>query len=214
MFQAQSAIPRNFFQGYQSVMSWHDRLNQAWTDTGWSKAELARRSDVPYDSVVKYLAGKVDKPRGDILAKLSAALGKDDLWLERGIDLEAPTRLVRLVGYIGAGQAIYPVDDGGDEEVEAPANSHASTVAGKVRGDSMLPTFHDGWLIYWSKHLPPMEMVNQLAVVQVSDGRVMVKTIRLGSKPGLFHLTSFNAADISDVPLDWAAPIDWVKPRY
>lgn len=195
-------------------MTWHDRLNEAWSAKGWSKAELARQSGVSYDNIIKYLAGMVEKPRGDILSKLSSALGKDELWLERGIDIEAPTRRVRLVGYIGAGQAVYPIDDGADDEVDAPADSPASTVAAQIRGDSMLPTFHEGWIIYWSRHKPPMEMVNQLAVVQLSDGRIMVKTIRLGSQPGLFRLTSFNAADIADVPLDWAAPIDWVKPRY
>jgi transcriptional regulator with XRE-family HTH domain len=215
MFQAQSAMPRNYFQRYMGGMAtWHERLKEAWEETGWSKAEFARRADVSYDNVVKYLAGRVDKPRGDILVRLSDALGKDDLWLEKGIDIEAPTRKVRLAGYIGAGQAVYPVDDGADDEVDAPADSPASTVAAQIRGDSMLPTFHEGWLIYWSRHKPPMEMVNQLAVVQLSDGRIMVKTIRLGSQPGLFRLTSFNAADIADVPLDWAAPIDWVKPRY
>ena len=41
-------------------------------------------------------------------------------------------------------------------------------------------------------------MINQLAVVQLSDGRIMVKTLRNGSQPGLFTLTSFNAADIVD----------------
>ena len=48
---------------------------------GWSKAELARRSGVAYDSINKYLRGVVDNPRGDILDQLSRAVGKDTRWL-------------------------------------------------------------------------------------------------------------------------------------
>jgi hypothetical protein len=71
----------------------------------------------------------------------------------------------------------------------------------------------DGWIIYWSQPRPVSDMINRLAVVQLADGRIMVKTIRNGSEPGLWTLTSFNAADIVDVPADWAAPIDWIKPK-
>lgn len=50
-------------------MDWHDRLQRKRAELGWSKRELHRRSGVPYDSVVKYLKGDVDNPRGDILEK-------------------------------------------------------------------------------------------------------------------------------------------------
>lgn len=77
----------------------------------------------------------------------------------------------------------------------------------------MLPVFHDTWLIYWSTLRPPSTMVNKLGVFQLADGRIMVKTLRAGSEPGLWTLTSFNAADVVDVILDWGAEIDWIKPR-
>lgn len=174
---------------------------------------MARRSDVSYDNVIKYLDGKVDQPRGDTLAKLATALGVDALWLEKGIELGAPTRQVPLKGYIGAGQSVEAIDTGDDTTVEAPADSHPATVAAIVSGPSMLPMLPENWIIYWSKPGPASEMVNQLAVVQLSDGRIMVKTLRFGTKPGLWTLTSMNAGDISDVPVDWAAPIDWIRPR-
>lgn len=193
-------------------MTWALRLNEKFRATGWSKAELARRSEVSYDNVNKYLAGKVEKPRGKILADLARALGVDELWLEKGIDPDNPTRLVPLKGYIGAGGHVEAIETGPDE-VDAPADSHPDTVAAQISGDSQLPVLHDGWIIYWSQAFPASSMINQLAVVQLSDGRIMVKTLRNGSHPGLFTLTSFNAADIVDVPVDWAAKIDWIKPR-
>lgn len=194
-------------------MSWHLRLQDTFNQTGWSKAELHRRAEVSYDNVVKYLSGKVDQPRGDTLARLANALNIDPIWLETGIDPSEQTKMVKLAGYIGAGQAVEAIDTGGQEDVEAPASSPMSTVAARVKGESMLPLLRDGWTIYWSRHLPPSEMLNRLAVCQLADGRILVKTIRNGSAPGFYTLTSFNAEDIEDVVVDWAAPIDWIKPR-
>lgn len=120
---------------------------------------------------------------------------------------------VRLVGFVGAGQAVEAIDNGDFEEVEAPADAKETTVAAQVRGDSMLPLLHDGWLIFWSTLRPPSTMVNKLGVYQLADGRIMVKTLRPGSKPGMWNLTSFNASDVIDVIIDWGAEIDWIKPR-
>ena len=193
-------------------MSWSERLWQKFKETGWSKVELSRRANVPYNNVTKYLAGKVDQPRGTTLAALAKALDIDLLWLEKGIHAEGKTRLVQLVGYVGAGQHIEAIDTG-FEEIEAPAGVHPKTVAAIVSGNSMLPVFQEGWVIYWSRILPPSEMLNQICVVQLAVGKIMIKTIRNGSRPGLFTLTSLNDSDIVDVLLDWAAPIDWIKPR-
>ncbi|MEP9370482.1 XRE family transcriptional regulator [Mesorhizobium sp. KR1-2] len=122
-------------------------------------------------------------------------------------------RFVPLMGYVGAGQAVYPIDDGGGEMAEAPPEASESTVAVRIKGDSMLPAFEDGWLLYYSRHLPPHEMINRRCVVQLADGRILVKTIRRGAAQDVWTLTSTNAADIEDVVVEWAAPIDWIRPR-
>ena len=62
-------------------LKWWQRLSTRLSDLKWSKADLARRSGVAYDSVNKYLRGAVDKPRGDILDQLSRAVGRDSQWL-------------------------------------------------------------------------------------------------------------------------------------
>ena len=41
-------------------MDWKTRLAESFAATGWKKAELARRADVPYDNVIKYLSGAVE----------------------------------------------------------------------------------------------------------------------------------------------------------
>jgi SOS-response transcriptional repressor LexA len=71
-------------------MSWNDRLQSELEAKGWTKAELARRSGVPYDSVNKYLRGSIDQPRGDTIDKLADALEVDRLWLKEGVRSAAP----------------------------------------------------------------------------------------------------------------------------
>ena len=64
--------------------TWAKRLDDSLKQSGWSKAELARRSGVGYDSLNKYLSGKVSQPRGDSLPRLAETLGINALWLRDG----------------------------------------------------------------------------------------------------------------------------------
>ncbi len=77
----------------------------------------------------------------------------------------------------------------------------------------MLPLYEDGTLLYYSKVLSPESMINKRCVAKLADERILVKTLRRGSERGLWTLVSLNAPDIEDVVVEWAAPIDWIKPR-
>lgn len=126
-----------------------------------------------------------------------------------------PVRQVELKGYIGAGGEVEAYDGADLGTIDAPANSHPGTVAAQIKGLSMMPAFEDGTVIYWSKLLPPGELLNTRCVVQCVDDRIMVKTIRRGSIDGLYNLESVNPAYpvMEDVEVLWVAKIDWVKPR-
>lgn len=126
-----------------------------------------------------------------------------------------PPGQVRLMGRVGAGQVFSPFDDDSAEFVEAPEGVPPETEAVEVDGNSMFPAYEDRSLIYYSKTLPPEMMVNRRAVIRLADGSMTVKILRPGSEPGLWTLQSINAQyeDMVDRVLDWAAPIDWVKPR-
>lgn len=146
--------------------------------------------------------------KADEWARIQEALA------EQAVDGEPPGR-VPLKGYIGAGGEVLAEEFGGDETVEAPAEAAPETVAARVRGTSMYPTFQDGWLIYWSKQLAPDAMMNTIVVAQLEDNRIMVKTIMPGSKPGLWNLVSVNpnTPPMIDQVVRWVAPIDWIRPR-
>ena len=95
---------------------WVKQLNDALKKSGWSKAELARRSGVNYDSLNKVLSGKVEHPRGDTLPRLTRALGVGDFGggakAKPGPEFQSLTQL-----------------GGGGDIPESPADAVLETVA-------------------------------------------------------------------------------------
>lgn len=131
-------------------------------------------------------------------------------------DLLAP-RMIPLVGYVGAGGEVEYLDDSakgaGLDEVPAPPGADPQTVAVGIRGTSMHPVYRDGWVLYYSAHCQPVDLLGQDCVVRLADGRTMLKRLLRGSTAGHFNLESYNGAAIEDVPLEWAAAIDFIDPR-
>lgn len=144
-------------------------------------------------------------------------LNCDPYWLMTGkLPRGAPGATVPVVGYVGAGATVIPIDDNamgqGIDEVPAPLDATGDEVAVIVRGDSMYPAYHNGDTLYYREHAANMDQViGRECVVRLEDGRVLVKMIMRGSRPNLFTLTSHNAPPIADARIEWAARIVWVK---
>jgi len=195
------------------------RLERARKEAGYATAiDAAAQLKVAYPTYAAHENGI--RGIGRSAQRYAKFFGVSLEWLLTGVDPSDPRRtvqsmgLVRKVGYVGAGQAVYGIDDGGPEFVDAPPDARDDTVAVEVRGDSMFPVFEDGTLLYYSRMLPPKEMLNRRCVVHLADGRILVKTLRLGTSPSVFTLSSFNAPDMVDEVVEWTSPIEWVKPRY
>ena len=73
------------FRQTKKMYSWARRLNEEFAKTGWGKVELARRSGIDKSRVYKYLAGNVERPRGNAQAVLADALEVNLLWLKEGV---------------------------------------------------------------------------------------------------------------------------------
>ena len=89
--------------------SWNQRLIALRVNQRMSRAELARRAGVSYDSLNKYERGEVDQPRGKMLQKLAVVLGTTEQELRYGFDAETNTE---AMPFNKNGTAIFPTKDG------------------------------------------------------------------------------------------------------
>lgn len=129
-----------------------------------------------------------------------------------------PAPTVPVVGYVGAGAQVFPVNDHpvgqGIERVACPRGLNPETTeAVRVRGDSMYP-ISDGWVLFYSRASEPADVVvGQLCIVRLAgDGPTLVKQVRPGYSPGRFNLVSTNAAPIDDAALEWASRVRQIVP--
>jgi hypothetical protein len=100
------------------------------------------------------------------------------------------------------------------DEVSAPDNATDTTVAVEVRGESLGALF-DRWLVFYDDVQRPVtpDQINQLCVVGLADGRIMIKKIQRARGKGLFHLLSNTEGPILDVEIEWAARVRSMVPK-
>jgi transcriptional regulator with XRE-family HTH domain len=189
---------------------------------GLSQAGFASRIGVDQSNVSRWERGA--PPDDAHIVRLAELAGQHPAAFRYGRLPEAgseaaPTDMVSVVGYVGAGQEIFALDDhalgAGLEEVEAPEGVGRDTmVAVRVRGESMHP-LRNGWLLFYRRdqHGVPEACLNRLCIVKLADdGPVMVKELHRGYRQGHFVLSSWNAPPLEDVRLDWAAPVLSIRP--
>ena len=160
-------------------------------------------------SLVKDLLEKTNDISVSTLTKLAGALDVSIMEL-----LTSPR--IPIVGYIGAGGAVIYEDLGGDEMVVRPPNVSMKLVALVVRGDSMLPKYQDGDIIYIGRDhdgvLP--EYLGRDCAVRLTTGETYIKQLIKGSAEGRFTLLSLNAPPIENVEIEWATPVAFIMPSH
>lgn len=192
------------------VMEASERLRMAREQAGFATAaDAARRFGWPESSYRAAENGQ--RPPTQARAKEFARAFRVPVeWLLFGAG-EPTKKPVPLVGYVGAGAEVFPIDDGGSlDEIEPPPGIGPSAVAVKVRGDSMWPRYMDGDVLIYDDHVPLTKVDGQECVVALTDGRRFVKVVRI-EVGGLVTLESFNAAPIRSVEVEWVALIRWVR---
>ncbi|TGR71381.1 XRE family transcriptional regulator [bacterium M00.F.Ca.ET.194.01.1.1] len=123
---------------------------------------------------------------------------------------------VPIVGKVGAdssGEILFGDSPGVLGETLIPQGAQPDSVAVEVAGHSM-GWWSDGSLIYYSdrKTAPTEDMLGDIVVVGLKDGRALVKRLLRGSRRGLFDLESINGPTIRDVEVEWAADIEAIVP--
>jgi hypothetical protein len=57
------------------------------------------------------------------------------------------------------------------------------------------------------------DLIGQLCVVGLADGRVLVKQVQRGRAEGLYNLHSATEKPIADVKIEWAARVNSISRR-
>ncbi|MFD1328268.1 helix-turn-helix domain-containing protein [Mycoplana ramosa] len=187
------------------------------TLAGMNQQAFAEALGTTQPTVSRWEAGS--KPEFEQIAKLKAFADEHKFEFdlsETGWET-GWTQTVAIFGYVGAGAEVLPFNDvehNGFDTVEVDFPIPDGTGAVIVRGESQMPIFEDGDLIgYHKEGRPPADLIGRMCVVRLGDGRMYIKKIKRGTSPGLFTLTSSNAADIEDVVVEWAAPYRFRIPR-
>lgn len=122
---------------------------------------------------------------------------------------------VEITHMVGAGDEVFPISgDSAIGHVAAPPGYENGGAAG-IKGDSQMPAFHDGDLLFykeWEGPPSPRRLPNRPVLLELGDGRSYLKTLLSGSKSGRFHLISINPAApiLKDVVVERIARIGWV----
>jgi phage repressor protein C with HTH and peptisase S24 domain len=133
--------------------------------------------------------------------------------------LVGDVKRVPVVGFVGAGAKIYPIDDhangNGLDFVDSPTGiSDPKIVAVYVRGDSQEPLLEDGYILFYHKKSEGVEpdSIGRLCIVALVNGEIMIKKVKKGSIHNRYHLISKNADPILDAELIWASKVIDIRP--
>ena len=136
-----------------------------------------------------------------------------------------------MVGIVGAGGDIYPLDSLpliprripaaeigvlNCETVDAPpGRCRDGIVAVRISGTSILPFMRPGRIAYYAhRGIGGADdgSLNRLCVVMTADGRGLLKVVHNSHMACRFDLISHNMETISAVELARCAPVVFIKP--
>lgn len=174
---------------------------------GFSRRSLSGKAGLS-ESAVRDLLTRTENPGIGTLYAVAEAL-------ELPIEAINGSEAVPLLGTIGAGGMVaYFKDDHESEVVPRPPLAPGRLMALRVAGDSMLPKYDPGDIIYIRRdHDGVVEQdLNRYCAVHCADGGTYLKLLSPGTEPGRFTLRSLNAADMENVEVIWASRVLFVMP--
>lgn len=192
---------------------------------GLTREELADRLGVTATTIYRKERA-VRKLYDEEIPRYAAALGCRENELTGTLDVG--DNLVPILGKVEIGNYITPIanlsliknvaEHGRGymqcEFVEAPPElGYRDVAAVRISGDSMEPFMPAGTIVYYSqRHIGDLkDCLNKLCVVHLKTGQTMLKKVKQGSVYGRYTLTSFNAADIENVEIEWCAKVTFFK---
>ena len=196
--------------GMTRLSSFAANLKRARKARGLTLVKLADAAGVTHGYLSLLENGQRPVPRGAMLDQLATAL---QIPISQLVSEETT---VPVVGYVAAGAEahLYATGDGGLDQVEAPPGARPSTVAVEIRGESLGMLF-DGWLAFYDETRDPVtpDLIGQLCVVGLPDGRVLIKRLLPTPDPHRFHLLANGEGSLLDQQVSWAARVLTMRPK-
>lgn len=199
------SLPQSSRFGYRKVMS-GNRLNKLRKKKGLTLEGLAQKVGTTKMQIQRLEKG-TRRLSDHWIYRLAAALEVSPAQL---LESEVP-----VVGKIGAGGSIIfdAVHDYGT--APRPGDAFYDLVGLEVEGDSMLPKFDPGDVVYIRPEPIGVDMsaLGRYCACRLTSGETLLKILARGSAPDRFNLRSLNAAEMEDQELEWATPVHSVTLR-
>lgn len=146
----------------------------------------------PFNATMHDIAAALDVPIGDLVSAGSGA---------------------RVLGNVGAGAVVYPLDD--DNEIISAPPDLEDPIAVRVTGTSMMPAYRPGDVLFCEpQSVTRSHIYNEDCVVETEDGQRLVKKVMQGGAPGTVRLYSYETMEAGeDVRLRSAAVVRWIQRR-
>lgn len=188
-------------------------------ETEQNAFEAARRGGLDRYFINDILLGKKQSVRGNNLDKLAVALLCDpaDLIVSSSRRPEARVTYVEIIGSAGAdpeGRILFAEGQGTGSYAPAPIDASPDARAVMINGYSMPFFAEHGSLVWFDRQTPQPrpEMLNQVVVVELHTGEVLIKRLQKGSAPGRYNLASLSGPLRENERLRWAAEIISIIP--
>lgn len=176
---------------------------------GTNQHRVAKEAGLGQTAVRDIVKGNTSDVSTSTLVKIADVL---ETTIDELTSLEPP---VLLVGNIGAGGCIHFEEDPDPIAVPRPPLASGRIVALKVAGDSMLPKYEDGDIVYIRRDhdgVMPAYLGYHCAI-HLEDGGTFLKVLEAGAEAGTYTLISHNAPPMRNVRVVWASPVLFVLPK-
>lgn len=186
-----------------------DRIEQAIAAAETNPRAVSVAAGMSPDAVRGILRNRDGSPTVETIRKIAMALDVSPEWLAYGLGpgpSDAPVgSTLGVIGYIAGGGSIDTSSEQINHadpifEVRVPFPVPEDALAFQIKGPSMWPRYDDGDVIICSRFSEhPDGVIGFPAGVETADGSRYLKRVLNGSRPGLYHLESYNAPLMTDV---------------
>lgn len=183
-------------------------LQAAMDERGIKSKPLALAAGLGETAIRDILKGRTDTIQVGTLYKVADVLD----WPVAALlgDEQIP-----VAGFIGAGGAILFEEESDKRTVSRPPVAPGPLMALEVRGESMFPVYRDGDIVFVRRDhdglLP--DYLGEECAIHTQEGGTFLKVLMRGEGADRYTLRSFNAPDMENVEVVWAAPVLHVTKR-